>query len=374
MEKLITLIKRPEISIYKIEGDYAQNIDRFIVSTKLTRDVLNKPEITGRDFVEALQHTTTLTLKQFRDLDILKGIEDVSTNVLHFLRGGLNFSIMRSLNEAFGFKYHSASFMTSERAKTPEGRWYIKDAQYQKFILKRHMTLFCGDIVATGSTIHNGFNRLFAITKNTGIPLDNIVFFTIGCHKIEKILDNFAKLFKSLFKSFKKCYLFYFEGKFHLADSKTKVEIKLQGTDLMKYPAILAPEFELSQYENPSHFLERCVVYDGGLRSFDISEYLNEVISYWREVAHLTRYNYTLKKAIKERWPAQEYEQPFELFLKEKRNIYPDVSEELLEQLYEAHHNLWNKEFRKYSDTKEALCEFANSRIKNLTLEPVVFN
>ena len=194
--------------------------------------------------------------------------------VIHFLRGSLNFGMRRALARAYGFNVHCSSFITSQRERDAYGRWFIKDNQYRKIAIPPHATLFFADVIATGVTISNGLEIIVQLAKNSGAPIRQIVFFTIGCHKLEKLLREYSRRLKEIFPGYERTVAVYLEGKFHLADSKTAVRIKLQGTDLMRHPAILAPEFELAQYERLSSALERCVVYDAGTRAFDADDYL----------------------------------------------------------------------------------------------------
>jgi len=285
---LVNIYSSEEISTYKIEGPYSGNIKRFIFSTPETRNILNHPEIVGHTFRKMMGSSLVKLFKHFPDPEVLEGLEDSKSNILCFLRGGLNFSISDALGEAYGFQMQTTSYMTSQRAKDEFGRWFIKDAQYQKFVFEDNSTIFCGDIIATGSTIKNGLEVLFANAKNSGKRIKNFIFITIGCHKIEKILEDFLYKLKDSFSNFGNVVVIYMEGKFHLADSKDEVMLKVQGTDLMRREALMAPEFLLSQFSDISPILERCVIYDGGSRSFNVQEYCDEIIKYWFQVKRLS--------------------------------------------------------------------------------------
>lgn len=222
--------------------------------------------------------------------------------------------------------------------------------------------------MATGVTVENGFDILFRQAKNLGRTVENVFFFTIGCHKIEKTLRRYDALFRSAFPGYQNTFLVYLEGKFHLADSKTKVAVKIQGTDLMRTPALLAPEFELSQFRALAPALERCVIYDGGARAFNVPEYLEDVRSYWEEMEELARGGMTLEKALAERWPAPEYELPFPDFSAAKSRTWVKPDPGLLRRLHREHRDRWTDEFRRRAGTPRTLADLCRRRIRGLRL------
>ena len=360
--------KNNQITYYRLFEDYPEEIQSYILSTPYSRDILNRPEIFGCEFTGAMRKTITLALKYFPEQEAIRGLDPLSISVIHFLRSGLNFGIRESLYDGLGFNTHLSSFITSQRARNQYGRWYIKDDQYRKLEIPENASLFIGEIVATGVTVQNGFNIIFRLAKNLGRPVRNIFFFTIGCHKIEKTLRKYDQLFRSVFPKYQKTYLIYLEGKFHLADSKTRVAIKLQGTDLLRTPALLAPEFELSQFKTLSYPLERCVIYDGGARAFNVPEYLEDVRSYWEKMLDLAKRGLTLRKAMTERWPASEYKLPFARFQAAKAKTWRGINHGLLKRLYDAHHQRWTDEFSRRAATPQPLTNLCRRRLRSLHL------
>jgi hypothetical protein len=273
----------------------------------------------------------------------------------------------RVLSRAYGFNVHSSSFITSQRDKDKYGRWFIKDNQYRKIILPYNATLFFTDIIATGVTISSGLDIIVNLAKNSGIPIKQIFFFTIGCHKLEKILKQFDSVLRQLFHQYERTCAVYFEGKFHLADSKTEARIKAQGTDLMRYPALLAPEFEMSQYNAISHLLERCVIYDAGTRSCDVAEYLRNLEEYWKELRLLAEKGWTLEQALRERWPAEEYRLPFKEFAAVKNRQWRGLGTQFLKKLYRADKNRWTKSLRERAKTPQALMQMCDQRLSEIS-------
>ncbi|MDP8213613.1 MAG: hypothetical protein RAO92_05060 [Candidatus Euphemobacter frigidus] len=366
MDFLKPCLKNQQITYYRLFEDYPEQIQSYILSTSCSRDLLNRPEIFGCEFTRSMRKIITLALEYFPEREAIRSLEPTSISVIHFLRSGLNFAIRESLYDAIGFNTHLSSFLTSQRQRNRFGRWYIKDDQYRKLEIPEGASLFIGEIVATGVTVQNGFDIIFRLAKNLGRSVRNVFFFTIGCHKAEKTLRKYDILFRSVFPNYQKTYLVYIEGKFHLADSKTKVAVKLQGTDLLRSPALLAPEFELSQFRNLSYPLERCVIYDGGARAFNVPEYLEDVRSYWEKMLELAHRGLTLKKAFAERWPADEYELPFARFAAAKKKTWRGISHSLLQQLYRAHQDRWTDEFKRRAATSQPLINLCRRRLRNL--------
>ncbi|MDP8247888.1 MAG: hypothetical protein P9M00_07100 [Candidatus Tritonobacter lacicola] len=366
MEYLKRVRKNRRAACYELKGEWGDHLDRFIISTAPTRRICNVPDLVGCEFTRALEDGITLALQNFPPKARIASMGPGSVNVVHFLRAGLNFGIRNALSRAYGFNEHSSSFITSQRKRDEHGRWYICDDQYRKIELPMNSSLFIGEIVATGVTIRNALGIIFDRAKNLGRPISNLFFFTIACHKVEKILREFDMKFRAAFPGYEKTTIVYLEGKFHLADSKTAVQLKLQGTDLMRFPGILAPEFELSQYEDISYPLERCTIYDGGSRAFNVEEYLRDVRWYWGGLKRLSGEGLTLYDALKERWPQREYEQPFKAFAEAKKAVWKGIDTSFLKKLYQAHRKRWRPAFVRKAKTTEALRDLCEKRLAKL--------
>lgn len=364
------ILANDSIAAYRVVDAYGHRVKKFVVSTRQTRDLLNNPEIVGHTFRRKMREALELTLRHFPEPRLLETLDDTRSGILCFLRGGLNFDLAGALGDAFGFEKQTVSYMTSQRDKDKNGRWFIKDAQFQKFVFERNSTIFCGDIVATGSTVLNGVECLLNNAKNSGRPIRNLVFFTIGCHKLEKILETFYDPFKAAFKGFESICVVYLEGKFHLADSKTDVELKVQGTDLMRRDALMAPEFLLSQYDRLPPCLEQCVIYDGGTRSFNVEKYLAEVVGYWMKVRNLALNGKTLLEYLEERFP-DGWMAGGDFAMDSLRALYRGVDDALLSAIVNARARRFADGFALRAAESEPLLEVAMKRIDELELRAI---
>ncbi len=298
----ISVPNAQDLSLARIVGEYEDPIRRYVFSTKETRDIVNKPEIMGVEYTELLEEGVMHLLRGVSALHF-DDIDQEQVNVFHFLRGGLNFGLRNALHRAYGWNTHRASFMSSQRAKDADGRWYITEDSYRKLTIAKGSVVYCGDVVATGVTLESGLEALTQAIVKSGGSIRYFIFFTIGCHKTEKIFEKYYKIWKETFPDFEGIDVYYLEGKFHLADSKTPVSIKLQGTDLLRRDSVLMPEFIASQEQLLSAALERCTIYDAGSRAFDVEEYREDVLEYWNQVLELAEKGMTTVQYLEERYP-----------------------------------------------------------------------
>ena len=340
MQFLETISRTPDISWYRLSGDHQGNVKRWVVSTPETIEICNRPELQGIEFTDALSSAMTKALATAPFRPMLDQVPSSSLCAMNFLRGSLNFDLRNALARALGSKFHVTCFMSSQRFRT-EGRWQVKENMYRKIHIPEGAVLLFGDVVATGVTLDSGLEVLLQHLLETGSQIRGLVFFTIGCHKIEKYLLKYDELFRQHFPKYEESHVVYFEGKMRMVDSHTKLVIGIPGTDLIKLDALISPELEMAQYRDVAPVLERCVIYDAGSRSFDVREYLEDVVSYWEQVRGLGKRGYTLREALKERWPETEYAS-LELLKEVKSKTWPGVPESDIEALYQAYRQRWD--------------------------------
>jgi hypothetical protein len=134
----------------------------------------------------------------------------------------------------------------------------------------------------------------------------------------------------------------------------------------LRYPALLAPEFELEQFSDLFYPLERCVIYDAGSRAFQPSEFLEDVISYWSELLRLARKGLTLAEALSERWPVSEYRLPWVEFRDRKLETWKGLKEGWLRRLHRAGARIGGPGFQRRSSSPRALVELCERRLRRL--------
>ena len=353
MQYLETISRTKSASWYRMCGDYQGEVQRWVVSTPQTVEICNRPELCGVEFSSALSRGMTAALATAPFADFLRTQPSNQLCIMNFLRGSLNFDLRNAVSNALGSGYHATCFMSSQRFRK-DGRWYVKEDMYRKLKIPDGAVLLVGDVVATGVTVDNGLDVIMETLAQHKTSIKALVFFTIGCHTLEKILEEHHRQFTEMFPGYEQTHVVYLEGKFRLVTPETRVVIGIPGTDLIRLDSLLAPEFESSQFDTVSGPLERCTIYDAGSRAFDVGEYLDDVTRYWEQVQRLARRGYTLFEALLERWPAKEYASR-KRFDKAKAQQWKGVPKEFTDELWQKHRKRWKGEFKKWAQTREAL-------------------
>lgn len=306
-DKLKILVKTGDLAFYEIlpESSTTAAPDeircrRFIASTPQTRIISNDPTVAGIRYTQRLKKAVHSVLSNF---DF--GLVERETVVLNILRGSLNFGLRDALAEAYHWFRHNTSFISAQRARDDGNKeaWHITEKGYKKIYFPAQTSLVMGDVVATGTSLHFALNEIIKAAVEQRCQLKNFVFFTYGGPKAETIFREIDEKCRKLFPEYEQTYVIYFEGRFTVPDINTKLSIRLTGTDLLRYKALMAPEFVESQYESPSFPLERCTIYDAGSRAFWIPEYVDDVTNYWRQTLDLAHSGFTFEKLLKERFP-----------------------------------------------------------------------
>ncbi len=325
----------------------SSRVKRYIISTPHTRKILNKPEIHGFEYTYLLRKGLENFLKTPFARNFFKDGDGAKYSVLHFLRGGLNFNFIEQFYKCYGFTKVNASFMTSQRVQKGK-HWKIKHDQYRKFSLEGVTSLIAGDVIATGTTLKNGFDCIL----DTDAKLDNFIFFTIGTPNTEKIINAYEEKFRKRNRHFKAC-IFYIEGRFELIEKKGELPYAVDGTDLVRKNALLSPEFEESQ--TISSHIERCAVYDVGARAFNWRKHFRDIVEYW---GFISKSEFSVPEIYNLRWPFPYSD--FNEYEKAKKKVWPDISKAVLKRMYE-------KELKKLLNAiKLDSWEFFRQRLKFL--------
>ena len=362
MQKLQQVSRTPRASWYRIVSDHDSLVERYVVSTQGSREVVNRPELLGMEFNLALHDAMASAFSTAPFRDVIERHPQDAVCVLNFLRGGLNFEIRRALHTAYGFNRHASAFMSSQRFRMDDGRWSVQEDTYRKLDIADDAVIIAGDVVATGVTLENGLRVIWDHMRTKNHQVRSLVFFTIGCHKAEKVLQAIDEEAREHFDGYGRTILVYLEGKFRLVDSKSRLRIGVPGTDLVRHDSLLPPELERSMVRSVPAMLERCVIYDAGSRAFDVNHYLQDVAEYWRQVRDLGEQGWSLRDAVEERWPELEIRDRDE-WLRRKGAQWEMVPDEQLSELWSA----WSKlHDRRVGATADALVDMAQERLAAL--------
>lgn len=308
--------------LYLIEGDDC-SVERYVLSTPETTAICNDPSVVGMAYKRRLQSAVMQALSSLPGMDEISSVPEESVCIFNILRGGLNFRLDDALANAWQMNNHTSAFVSSQRrpaenAGTYEDGCIITEDSYKKLEIPEHATLLCGDVVATGTTLRHNLDVLCSHIEEKDLKPRNLLFFTIGCDNAEKIIAQADKRLRKDNSFYNRTIVVYFEGRFDVATNSLRDEflerysiseidpeskIVLPGTDLIRHPALLAPEFENSQLENPAYPLERCTIYDAGSRAFRVPTHLEDVQEYWEILRRLGEKGITLNDMVNHRWP-----------------------------------------------------------------------
>ena len=346
-EYLKRQFKDEAVSLYSIENRTKDSaLHRYVVSTSDTRNMLNFPEIVNSDFTDLMKNGVTNTLKVLNNIEHLSRISSKQVNVYHILRGGLNFQVRNALQKAFGYKWHSSSYITSQRFEE-NGEFSISDDSYRKFQIPENPTIYSADIVASGASPDNSLHYLDNYLTRKKINLKNFFFVTIGGIKAEEVLEKWDRIFKENYSQYERTILIYLEGRFALGSKNLPLNNVLPNTDLLKnykFGSLLSPEYEISQFEKMIISIEGCVIYDGGKKSFEPVKHIIDILDFWEKQE---------KSAVDQNlslWDEYNARFPLDMYLDMELSIPADTYRGLKERKEEYWHGVSDLEYKRLFD------------------------
>ena len=298
------VLKNLECALYEEKTRFLQcpGLRTFVLSTMESRSICNDPKVMGVEYTDRLKTAMVKLFQAFHASGIQVG-EESTTLVLNILRGGLNFGLREALHTAYGWNCHRSAFISSQRAYDEEEGWHITENRYQKIPLMGEMDLVFADVVATGVSLEHAVTKLIELSKESGKKIRRVTFITIGGERAREILERVDALCRSLWTDYLGTTLVFVEGIFGVAEKGSALHIAIPGTDLLRSPAVLAPEFIESQREALPYALERCTIYDAGSRAYDVNEYLEDVLDYWEKVREVGARGVSVRDYLTERFP-----------------------------------------------------------------------
>ena len=266
-----------DTSLYEIVGHHFHN-RYYLLSGAGSRSLLATPEIIGFPCYTALLDETVAALRHLRS-NGLGGDLDIFT----ILRGGLNYPLEEAAFRC-GIRVRDMHFVSCERVAENH---VIKGLRikYDKIYPTRDRVLAIGDILATGDTFHYCFEHLMRKFLQEGGSIRRILFFTIGGTRAFRIMEDLSAKLSAIFAGFEGIDCFFFEGAFTVYENKGVSGINHPGIDFGWKDGIVAPEFRrYIVQENSDALLEKCIIYDGGARRYNLPEHFAEVLEYWEGI------------------------------------------------------------------------------------------
>ncbi|MER7168338.1 hypothetical protein ABT336_20015 [Micromonospora sp. NPDC000207] len=212
------------------------------------------------------------------DPGLADALAGTTPDVLTILRGGLNFDLPGVVEQVTG-RPCRVSFLSSRRA-IRAGDAVVTSDEYRRIDLAGSSVLFIGDITATGRTVTNALTVLADVVGPEALP-PRIVLVTIGTMRAVERIDQFVRRLGQANRSVPEVTVIALEGLFGIYEQTYGLALHLDQTDFVRRGGLITPEFTTASRLDPVSGLERCVIYDGGLRGFSPGEHLGELREYW---------------------------------------------------------------------------------------------
>ena len=264
------------VACYRLDGgDYLN--EYYILSEAETRKLLNTPEVVGYEVYNCLIQSTSQMLYY------LKEQKKVTTaNILSILRGALNYPLEESCYREH-IRVHDISFLSSERVFANEEIAGL-EIKYSKLTMVPDSTLMIGDIIASGETLIHCLRYVTDFYREHGAKLRNIIIFTIGGTKGIDLLEKLTGEIREFWPEFEGFIAVYYEGIFSTYQDKGVSGINLPDVDFYWKGGIVAPEFRRETLSMQNPLFEKCTIYDGGARRYEIHEHIDEVLEFWNGI------------------------------------------------------------------------------------------
>ena len=274
--RLVPEFNEQGVACYRLDGgDYVN--EYYITSEAETRKLLNTPEVVGYEVYNCLIPSTCQMLYY------LKEQKKVTTaNILSILRGALNYPLEEACYKEH-IRVHDISFLSSERVFAEDEMTGL-EIKYSKLTMVPDSTLMIGDIIASGETLIHCLRYVTDFYREHGTKLRNIIIFTIGGTKGIDILENLTKEIREFWPEFEGFITVFYEGIFATYQDKGVSGINLPDVDFYWKGGIVAPEFRRETLSMCSPLFEKCIIYDGGARRYEIHEHVEEVLEFWKEM------------------------------------------------------------------------------------------
>ena len=264
-------------SIYQLRSDGLTN-QYYVVSGDGTRHLMASPEVVGYESYLAMKPATTAALQYFVEQGLACDVD-----ILTILRGGLNYPLEECCYKA-GVRVPNMNFISCER-HIENGVITGLDIKYEKLHIAKDITLMIGDIIASGDTLRLCLSQVIDRFRRRGGSLKQIIFFTIGGTKAIPLMERFTAEIRGYFPEFEGFRCVFYEGIFTVYEDKGVTGVNIPDIDFGWRGGCVAPEFRhyvLSFLEDA--LFEKCIIYDGGARRYEIPAHYEEVMDYWESL------------------------------------------------------------------------------------------
>ncbi|MBQ9201863.1 MAG: hypothetical protein IJ154_05800 [Bacteroidales bacterium] len=264
-------------AFYQLQTEGLQN-EYYIISSEGTRRLMSSPEVVGYESYLAMQISTTAALRS-----LFRRQKQEKVDILTILRGGLNYPLEECCYKA-GLKVPNMNFISCERT-IKDGIITGLDIKYEKLHIAKGVTMMIGDIIATGDTLRMCLHEIVDFFYQHGGSIKRIIFFTIGGTKAIEVMEDLAGHLRERFPEFECFQCVFYEGIFTIYQDKGVTGVNIPEIDFGWKDGVVSPEFReyVLKYSDNALF-EKCIIYDGGARRYEIPLHYEEVTGYWQDL------------------------------------------------------------------------------------------
>ncbi len=264
------------VECYRVTGEEFLN-EYYVVSEAETRKLMNRPEVVGYEVYKSLINATSQMMYFLKEKKRI-----TCANILSILRGALNYPLEESCYQEH-IRVHDISFMSCERVFNDEGDITGLAVKYSKLTVVDGSTLMIGDIIASGETLVYCLKSVIDYYRDHNATLRNILFFTIGGTRGIEILEKLTQEIREFWPEFEGFITVYYEGIFTCYEPGDKgvSGINRALIDFIWRDGIVAPSFRRQTLSMRDPLFEKCTIYDGGARRYEIQEHIEEVLEFW---------------------------------------------------------------------------------------------
>ena len=338
-----------DTSIYELRA--LQFLNRyFIISGAGTRHLMASPEVVGFDSYSAMLPETVAALRY-----LFPSGSEGDVDILTILRGGLNYPIEEACHQV-GVRVRDMHFVSCERTIEDHVITGL-DIKYEKLRITRDRTLVIGDIIATGDTLRLCLDQVLDRFRRKGGSIRKIIFFTIGGTRAIPLMERMTERICAYFPEFEGFQCFFYEGIFSVYKDKGVSGINVPDIDFGWNDGVVSPEFRKYVMEHQDALFEKCIIYDGGARRYEIPVHFEEVLDYWKGILERAD-QIDMQALVNEKLG---YEGPLDYSVWLLLTNLGTLPQEGLQQIWEAEQELCRKA------SSMSLKELAERRIYEIT-------
>ena len=265
-----------DTSIYQLHSRQLSN-RYFVLSNDGTRRLMAFPEVVGYDSYLSMLPATVAALRH-----LFPQGQGGDVDILTILRGGLNYPIEEACYRC-GIRVRDIHFLSCERIIEDHIITGL-EIKYEKLRVKKDCTLVIGDIIATGDTLRLCLDQVVDRFRRRGGSIRKIVFFTIGGTRAIELMEAKREEIRKIFPEFEGFECFFYEGIFTVYTGPGATGINVPDIDFGWKGGAVSPEFRRFVLDHPYSILEKCIIYDGGARRYEIPVHFREALEYWEGV------------------------------------------------------------------------------------------